>query len=57
MDELGLRPARSAFCDRLGDGADLVLDSGQPGDDTDRAEGIRSLLRRRRRAALRGFRR
>ncbi len=46
MDDVDLRSAWNAFCDRLKDGADLVLDPGRPGDDIDRAEGIRALLRR-----------
>ena len=46
MEEVDLRSAWNAFCDRLKDGADLVLDPGRPGDDIDRAEGIRALLRR-----------
>ncbi len=46
MEEADLRSAWNSFCDRLKDGADLVLDPGRPGDDIDRAEGIRALLRR-----------
>jgi len=46
MEEVDLRSARNSFCDRLKDGADLVLDPGRPGDDIDQAEGIRALLRR-----------
>ena len=46
MDDVDLRSAWNAFCDRLKDGADLVLDPGRPGDDIDQAEGIRALLRR-----------
>ena len=46
MDDVDLRSAWNSFCDRLKDGADLVLDPGRPGDDIDRAEGIRALLRR-----------
>ena len=46
MDDVDLRSAWNAFCDRLKDGADLVLDPGRPGDDIDRAEGIRALLLR-----------
>ena len=46
MGDVDLRSAWNAFCDRLKDGADLVLDPGRPGDDIDRAEGIRALLRR-----------
>ncbi|MBI02734.1 MAG: hypothetical protein CL468_01695 [Acidimicrobiaceae bacterium] len=46
MEETDLRSAWNSFCDRLKDGADVVLDPGRPGDDIDRAEGIRALLRR-----------
>ena len=46
MEEADLRSAWNSFCDRLKDGADLVLDPSRPGDDIDRAEGIRALLRR-----------
>ncbi|MEC8983115.1 MAG: hypothetical protein VX905_05995 [Actinomycetota bacterium] len=46
MEEVDLRSAWNSFCDRLKDGADLVLDPGRPGDDIDQAEGIRALLRR-----------
>ena len=41
-----LRTEWHAFCDRLKDGAEVVLDPARPGDDIDRAEGIRALLRR-----------
>jgi hypothetical protein len=46
VEEIDLRLAWNSFCDRLKDGADVVLDPGRPGDDIDRAEGIRALLRR-----------
>lgn len=41
-----LRSAWYDFCDRLKDGAAIVLDPDRPMDDVDRAEGIRALLRR-----------
>jgi hypothetical protein len=46
VEAVDLRSAWNSFCDRLKDGADVVLDPGRPGDDIDRAEGIRALLRR-----------
>ncbi len=41
-----LRVEWHAFCDRLKDGAEVALDPDRPGDEVDRAEGIRALLRR-----------
>jgi len=45
-NEIDLRSQWHAFCDRLKDGAEVALDPSRPGDETDRAEGIRALLRR-----------
>ncbi len=45
-DREELRSAWEAFCDRLRDGAEVVLDPARPTDAADRAEGIRHLLRR-----------
>ena len=45
-ETVDLRAAWHAFCDRLKDGADVVLDPDLPFDDVDRAEGLRALLRR-----------
>ncbi len=45
-DGIDLRSEWHAFCDRLKDGAEVVLDPARPGDDVDRAEGLRALLRR-----------
>ena len=53
VDDLGpaddptrLREAWEAFCDRLRDGADTILDPVQPAGGYDHAEGFRHLLRR-----------
>jgi len=45
-ETVDLRAAWHAFCDRLKEGADVVLDPDLPFDDVDRAEGLRALLRR-----------
>jgi len=45
-ETVDLRTAWTAFCDRLEDCADVVLDPDLPIDEVDRAEGLRALLRR-----------
>ena len=40
-----LRAEWQAFCERLAGAGDVVLDSGQPGEDADRVEGFRHVLR------------
>ena len=45
-DTVDLHGAWTSFCDRLKDGADVVLDPDLPIDEVDRAEGLRALLRR-----------
>ena len=45
-ETVDLRTAWTTFCDRLKDGADVVLDPDLPIDEVDRSEGLRALLRR-----------
>jgi hypothetical protein len=45
-DREELRSTWETFCDRLRDGAEVVLDPARPTDAADRTEGIRHLLRR-----------
>ena len=45
-DTVDLHGVWTSFCDRLKDGADVVLDPDLPIDEVDRAEGLRALLSR-----------
>ena len=40
-----LRAEWQAFCNRLAGAGDVVLDPDQPGEDSDRVEGFRHVLR------------